>query len=152
MSRHTIKNALLEKVKEVREKQVGFIRDIPERLLSSEKEDQIEAEDSLRRFIHLVDLERFLEDDKYDPFLTFSADYPPGLYPAYPEGKTFWYIDDTDIEIFEEDLGGLISDIIGLMEKNSQNRVWEALQPEVIRNEYVTIIERCIHERKKGKS
>lgn len=153
MSRHTIKNTLLEKVNEIEKRQINFVHDcIPRLLLSDKKEDKIEAEDYLRRFTYIVDLRRFLEDDKYDPFISFSADYPPNLYPAYPEGKTFWDIDDADIEILEEDLSGFISDIIGFMESNSQNRVWEALQPEVIRNEYITIIERCIHERKKEKS
>lgn len=153
MSRETLKNTLLEKVKEIEKRQINFIHDcIPRLLLSDKKEDKIEAEDSLRRFTYIVDLRRFLEDDKYDPFLSFSADYPPNLYPAYPEGKTFWDIDDDDIEIFEEYSAGLISNIINFMESNTQNRVWEALQPEVIRNEYVTIIERYIHERKKEKS
>lgn len=153
MSRETLKNTLLEKVKEIEKRQINFIHDcIPRLLLSDNEEEKLEAENILRKFIYLIDLKHFFEDDKYDPFLTFSEKIPPGVAPAYPEGKTFWYIDDIDIEIFEEDPDFLISDIINFMESNTQNRVWESLQPEVMRNVYITIIQRCIHERHKEKA
>ena len=100
----------------------------------------------------IVNLKEFLENNEYDPFLDYSAKYPAGLYPRYPEGATIWEIDDTDIRIIEDDPKMFINNVLDeLIVMGMRDNIWGAIQPSVIINDYISIIQRCIFENREKK-
>lgn len=107
MGRETLKAKIIEVLKEVEANQIAYIvqhnvcTDLADVVVD---EETIGFEkDVLRKYVAIINLKEFLENDEYDPFLDYSAKYPAGLYPRYPEGATIWEIDDTDIGIIEDD-------------------------------------------------
>lgn len=155
MSRETLKAKIIEVLKEVEAKQIGYIvqHNICRHLSDAVDDDAICFEkDVLRKYVAIINLKEFLENDEYDPFLEYSAKYPAGLYPRYPEGVTIWEIDDTDIGIIEDDLKMFISDVLNeIIRIGMRDDIWRVIQPSVIRNDYISIIQRCIFEDREKK-
>lgn len=92
MSRETLKAKIIEVLKEVEAKQIGYIvqHNICRHLSDAVDDDAICFEKGvLRKYVAIINLKEFLENDEYDPFLEYSAKYPAGLYPRYPEGLLF---------------------------------------------------------------
>lgn len=148
MSRETLKAKIIEVLKEVEANQIAYI--VQHKVctaLAVDEETIGFGKDVLRKYVAIINLREFLENDEYDPFLDYSAKYPAGLYPRYPEGVTIWEIDDTDIRIIEDDpkmfINDILNEIIGMGVRDS---VWMAIQPSVIRNDYISIIQRCMFE------
>lgn len=147
--RKQLKLKILETTKLYESESFNYIQKhivIPEFL-----EDKEQFDDIIIRYTCLVELRRFLENEPYNPFLKFYADYPPGAVPAYPEGRTIWEVDDETVEIIEERPKDLVMEIIFFLESIITDNVWSALQPQVINNRYISIIDRCIHSKKKEK-
>lgn len=152
MSRETIRDAILEEAKKMEiECRDLVLKTVPTTLASENEEERAEAKDHLHKYVYLCDLIQFLENEKYNPFTLFWAQYDPGAVPAYPEGKTIWQIDDTDIGIIEEDIRGFIFDVLDFMMQGAQGEVYTAIKPEVIKQEYISIIQRCIYEKHQEK-
>lgn len=152
MSRENLKQTLLDLVNEVIKGSLDYIHNgaLSDVFKSEYQDDVLYGEQVIREFAYLTMLRDFLKKDAFDPFTQYSAEYGPGVIPAYPEGKTFWEIDDTAIGIIEEDPKRLIQDVLHFLEEHRLDYVWESLQPQVIRNNYISIIERCIYEKKEG--
>lgn len=152
MSRENLKQKLLDLVNEAIKGNLSYIQNsmLSDNFKSEYEDDILYGERVIREFAYLTMLRDFLKEDKFDPFTQYSAKYEPGAVPAYPEGKTIWEIDDTDIGIIEEDPKRLIQDVLHFLEEHRLAYIWESLQPQVIRSDYISIIERCIYEKKKG--
>ena len=92
MSRETLKAKIIEVLKEVEAKQIRYIvqHNVCGHLSDVVIDDDIIGfgKDVLRKYVAIINLREFLENDEYDPFLDYSAKYPAGLYPRYPEGVT----------------------------------------------------------------
>lgn len=156
MSRETLKAKIIEVLKEVEANQIAYI--VQHNVCTALADVVVDEEtigfgkDVLRKYVAIINLREFLENDEYDPFLDYSAKYPAGLYPRYPEGATIWEIDDTDIRIIEDDpkmfINDVLNEIIGMGVRDS---VWRAIQPSVIRNDYISIIQRCMFEDREKK-
>lgn len=156
MSRETLKSKIIEVLKEVEAKQIDYIvqHNVCEHLAGAVMDDGAMGfgKNILRKYMAIVNLKEFLENNEYDPFLDYSAKYPAGLYPRYPEGVTIWEIDDTDIGIIEDDLKMFISDVLNeIIRIGMRDDIWRAIQPSVIRNDYISIIQRCIFEDREKK-
>lgn len=156
MSRETLKAKIIEVLKEVEAKQIGYIvqHNICRHLSDTVADDDALCfeKDVLRKYVAIINLKEFLENDEYDPFLEYSAKYPAGLYPRYPEGVTIWEIDDTDIGIIEDDPKMFISDVLNeIIRIGMRDDIWRAIQPSVIKNDYISIIQRCIFEDREKK-
>ena len=156
MSRETLKAKIIEVLKEVEAKQIDYI--VQHNVCTTLAGVGVDAgttgfvKDILRKYVAIINLKEFLENDEYDPFLDYSAKYPAGLYPRYPEGVTIWEIDDTDIRIIEDDPKMFISDVLNeIIGMGVRDSVWMAIQPSVIRNDYISIIQRCIFEDREKK-
>lgn len=155
MSRETLRGKLLETVKEIEKETVGFLKSEANFLKLEqdiEEEGHKRCEDYIQEYAYLIEFRNFLENEKYDPFTDYSAKYGAGAVPAYPEGKTFYYLDDTDIGIIEEDVRAFVFDVITFMFRSSADRVWAALQPDLIRSNYISVIERCVYEKRREKA
>lgn len=157
MSRETLKAKIIEELKEVEAKQIAYI--VQHNVCTVLADDVVDGEtmnfgkDILRKYVAIINLKEFLENEKYDPFMSYSAKYPAGLYPRYPDGVTIWELDDTDIGIIEDDPKMFINDVLDEMVKiGVGENVWQAIQPMVIRNDYISIIQRCIFENRKKKN
>ena len=156
MSRETLKAKIIEVLKEVEAKQIGYIvqHNVCGHLSDVVVDDNTIGfeKDVLRKYVAIINLKEFLENDEYDPFLEYSAKYPAGLYPRYPEGVTIWEIDDTDIGIIEDDPKMFINDVLNeIIRIGMRDDIWRAIQPSVIRNDYISIIQRCIFEDREKK-
>lgn len=154
MSRETLKAKIIEVLKEVEAKQIRYIvqHNVCGHLSDVVIDDDIIGfgKDVLRKYVAIINLREFLENDEYDPFLDYSAKYPAGLYPRYPEGVTIWEIDDTDIGIIEEDPKMFINDVLDeIIRTGMRDNIWMAIQPSVIRNNYISIIQRCMFQGEK---
>ena len=154
MSRETLKAKIIEVLKEVEAKQIRYIvqHNVCGHLSDVVIDDDIIGfgKDVLRKYVAIINLREFLENDEYDPFLDYSAKYPAGLYPRYPEGVTIWEIDDTDIGIVEDDPKMFINDVLDEIIRTSMgDNIWRAIQPPVIRNNYISIIQRCMFQGEK---
>ena len=159
MSRETLKSKIIEVLKEVEAKQIDYI--VRHSVCGQLDEVAVDdnnticfGKDILRKYVAIINLKEFLENDEYDPFLDYSAKYPAGLYPRYPEGVTIWEIDDTDIRIIEDDPKMFINDVLGeIIIRGMRDNILSAIQPSIIRNNYISIIQRCVFEdREKKKS
>lgn len=156
MSRETLKAKIIEVLKEVEAKQIRYIvqHNVCGHLSDVVIDDDIIGfgKDVLRRYVAIINLKEFLENDEYDPFLDYSAKYPADLYPGYPEGVTIWEIDDTDIGIIEDDPKMFINDVLDEITRTGmRDNIWRAIQPSVIRNDYISIIQRCMFEDREKK-
>lgn len=156
MSRETLKAKIIEVLKEAEAKQIGYIvqHNVCGYLSDTVADDNALCFEKvvLRKYVAIINLKEFLENDEYDPFLEYSAKYPAGLYPRYPEGVTIWEIDDTDIGIIEDDPKMFISDVLNeIIRIGMRDDIWRAIQPSVIRNDYISIIQRCIFEDREKK-
>lgn len=153
MSRENLKEKVLEGVKSLENKLSDYLfkENLVGKLLEKDDEYKGIAQDELRKYVSLINLKDFLEENKYDPFLDYQAKYEPGAVPAYPEGKTIWAVDDTAIAIIEQDVTLFINDVIHFMMKNSHSTVSEALEPTIIQYEYISVMGRCIYEHRQGK-
>ena len=154
MSRETLKAKIIEVLKEVEAKQIRYIvqHNVCGHLSDVVIDDDIIGfgKDVLRKYVATINLKEFLENDEYDPFLDYSAKYPAGLYPRYPEGVTIWEIDDTDIGIIEDDPKMFINDVLDeIIRTGMGDNIWRAIQPSVIRNDYISIIQRCMFQGEK---
>ena len=154
MSRETLKAKIIEVLKEVEAKQIRYIvqHNVCGHLSDVVIDDDIIGfgKDVLRKYVAIINLREFLENDEYDPFLDYSAKYPAGLYPRYPEGVTIWEIDDTDIGILEDDPKMFINDVLDEITRTGmRDNIWRAIQPPVIRNNYISIIQRCMFQGEK---
>ena len=154
MSRETLKAKIIEVLKEVEAKQIRYIvqHNVCGHLSDVVIDDDIIGfgKDVLRKYVAIINLREFLENDEYDPFLDYSAKYPAGLYPKYPEGVTIWEIDDTDIGIIEDDPKMFINDVLNeIIGMGVRDNIWRAIQPSVIRNNYISIIQRCMFQGEK---
>ena len=154
MSRETLKAKIIEVLKEVEVKQIRYIvqHNVCGHLSDVVIDDDIIGfgKDVLRKYVAIINLKEFLENDEYDPFLDYSAKYPAGLYPRYPEGVTIWEIDDTDIGIIEDDPKMFINDVLDeIIRTGMRDNIWRAIQPSVIRNNYISIIQRCMFQGEK---
>ena len=154
MSRETLKAKIIEVLKEVEAKQIRYIvqHNVCGHLSDVVIDDDIIGfgKDVLRKYVAIINLREFLENDEYDPFLDYSAKYPADLYPRYPEGVTIWEIDDTDIGIIEDDPKMFINDVLDEIIRTSMgDNIWRAIQPPVIRNNYISIIQRCMFQGEK---
>ena len=154
MSRETLKAKIIEVLKEVEAKQIRYIvqHNVCGHLSDVVIDDDIIGfgKDVLRKYVAIINLREFLENGEYDPFLDYSAKYPAGLYPRYPEGVTIWEIDDTDIGIIEEDPKMFINDVLDeIIRTGMRDNIWMAIQPSVIRNNYISIIQRCMFQGEK---
>lgn len=154
MSRETLKAKIIEVLKEVEAKQIRYIvqHNVCGHLSDVVIDDDIIGfgKDVLRRYVAIINLKEFLENDEYDPFLDYSAKYPADLYPRYPEGVTIWEIDDTDIGIIEDDPKMFINDVLDEITRTGmRDNIWRAIQPSVIRNDYISIIQRCMFQGEK---
>ena len=107
MSRETLKAKIIEVLKEVEANQITYIvqHNVCTALADTVADEETIGfgKDVLRKYVAIINLKEFLENDEYDPFLEYSAKYPADLYPGYPEGVTIWEIDDTDIRMIEDD-------------------------------------------------
>ena len=154
MSRETLKAKIIEVLKEVEAKQIRYIvqHNVCGHLSDVVIDDDIIGfgKDVLRKYVAIINLREFLENDEYDPFLDYSVKYPAGLYPRYPEGVTIWEIDDTDIGIIEDDPKMFINDVLDeIIRTGMRDNIWRAIQPSVIRNNYISIIQRCMFQGEK---
>ena len=154
MSRETLKAKIIEVLKEVEAKQIRYIvqHNVCGHLSDVVIDDDIIGfgKDVLRKYVAIINLREFLENDEYDPFLDYSAKYPADLYPRYPEGVTIWEIDDTDIGIIEDDPKMFINDVLDEIIRTSMgDNIWRAIQPPVIRNNYISIIQRYMFQGEK---
>ena len=154
MSRETLKAKIIEVLKEVEAKQIRYIvqHNVCGHLSDVVIDDDIIGfgKDVLRKYVAIINLKEFLENDEYDPFLDYSAKYPADLYPRYPEGVTIWEIDDTDIGIIEDDPKMFINDVLDeIIRTGMRDNIWRAIQPSVIRNNYISIIQRCMFQGEK---
>ena len=154
MSRETLKAKIIEVLKEVEAKQIRYIvqHNVCGHLSDVVIDDDIIGfgKDVLRKYVAIINLKEFLENDEYDPFLDYSAKYPAGLYPRYPEGVTIWEIDDTDIGIIEDDPKMFINDVLDEITRiGMRDNIWRAIQPSIIRNDYISIIQRCMFQGEK---
>ena len=154
MSRETLKAKIIEVLKEVEAKQIRYIvqHNVCGHLSDVVIDDDIIGfgKDVLRKYVAIINLKEFLENDEYDPFLDYSAKYPASLYPRYPEGVTIWEIDDTDIGIIEDDPKMFINDVLDeIIRTGMGDNIWRAIQPSVIRNNYISIIQRCMFQGEK---
>lgn len=154
MSRETLKAKIIEVLKEVEAKQIRYIvqHNVCGHLSDVVIDDDIIGfgKDVLRKYVAIINLKEFLENDEYDPFLDYSAKYPADLYPRYPEGVTIWEIDDTDIGIIEDDPKMFINDVLDEITRTGmRDNIWRAIQPSVIRNDYISIIQRCMFQGEK---
>lgn len=154
MSRETLKAKIIEVLKEVEAKQIRYIvqHNVCGHLSDVVIDDDIIGfgKDVLRKYVAIINLREFLENDEYDSFLDYSAKYPAGLYPRYPEGVTIWEIDDTDIGIIEDDPKMFINDVLDEITRTGmRDNIWRAIQPPVIRNNYISIIQRCMFQGEK---
>ena len=151
MSRETLKAKIIEVLKEVEANQIAYI--VQHNVCTALADVVLDEEtigfekDVLRKYVAIINLKEFLENDEYDPFLDYSAKYPAGLYPRYPEGATIWEIDDTDIRIIEDDPKMFINDVLNeIIGMGVRDNILSAIQPSIIRNNYISIIQRCIFE------
>lgn len=155
MGRETLKAKIIEVLKEIEANQIGYIvqHNICRHLSDAVDDDAICFEkDVLRKYVAIINLREFLENDEYDPFLDYSAKYPAGLNPRYPEGATIWEINDTDIRIIEDDPKMFISDVLNrIIRMGVRDNIWMAIQPSIIRKDYISIIQRCIFEDREKK-
>lgn len=156
MSRETLKAKIIEVLKEAEAKQIAYIvqHNVCGHLSDAAADDDTIGfeKDVLRKYVAIINLKEFLENDEYDPFLEYSAKYPAGLYLGYPEGVTIWEIDNTDIGIIEDDPKMFISDVLNeIIRIGMRDDIWRAIQPSVIRNDYISIIQRCIFEDREKK-
>lgn len=154
MSRETLKAKIIEVLKEVEAKQIRYIvqHNVCGHLSDVVIDDDIIGfgKDVLRKYVAIINLKEFLENDEYDPFLDYSAKYPADLHPRYPEGVTIWEIDDTDIGIIEDDPKMFINDVLDEITRTGmRDNIWRAIQPSVIRNDYISIIQRCMFQGEK---
>ena len=154
MSRETLKAKIIEVLKEVEAKQIRYI--VQHNVCGHLSDVVVDEEtigfgkDVLRKYVAIINLREFLENDEYDPFLDYSAKYPADLYPRYPEGVTIWEIDDTDIGIIEDDPKMFINDVLDeIIRTGMGDNIWRAIQPSVIRNNYISIIQRCMFQGEK---
>lgn len=156
MGRETLKAKIIEVLKEVEANQIAYI--VQHNVCTALADVVLDEEtigfekDVLRKYVAIINLKEFLEKDEYDPFLDYSAKYPAGLYPRYPEGATIWEIDDTDIRIIEDDPKMFINDVLNeIIGMGARDNIWMAIQPSVIRNNYISIIQRCMFEDREKK-
>lgn len=148
MSRETLKAKIIEVLKKVEAKQIRYIvqHNVCGHLSDVVIDDDIIGfgKDALRKYVAIINLREFLENDEYDPFLDYSA--------KYPEGVTIWEIDDTDIGIIEDDPKMFINDVLDEITRTGmRDNIWRAIQPSVIRDDYISIIQRCIFEDREKK-
>lgn len=156
MSRETLKAKIIEVLKEVEANQIRYIvqHNVCEHLSDVVIDDDIIGfgKDVLRKYVAIINLKEFLENDEYDPFLEYSAKYPAGIYPRYSEGITIWEIDDIDIGIIEDDPKMFINDVLDeIIRTGMGDNIWRVIQPSVIRNDYISVIQRCIFEDREKK-
>ena len=154
MGRETLKAKIIEVLKEVEANQIAYIvqHNVCTALADvvADEETIGFGKDILRKYVAIINLREFLENDEYDPFLDYSAKYPADLYPRYPEGVTIWEIDDTDIGIIEDDPKMFINDVLDeIIRTGMGDNIWRAIQPSVIRNNYISIIQRCMFQGEK---